>query len=74
MVGPPLLCIEKTFNSLGQRGRRSIPTLSLEPQETEQCPSGILMNKAERIPVDSIILDNSNPRIKHYLEMYTVPK
>lgn len=30
------------------------------------------MNKAERIPVDSIILDNSNPRIKHYLEMYTV--
>ena len=30
------------------------------------------MNKAERILVDSIILDNSNPRIKHYLEMYTV--
>ena len=30
------------------------------------------MNKAERIPIDKIILDNSNPRIKHYLEMYTV--
>ncbi|MCY4623955.1 MAG: ParB N-terminal domain-containing protein [Chloroflexi bacterium] len=30
------------------------------------------MNKAERIPVDRIVLDNSNPRIKHYLEMYTV--
>ena len=30
------------------------------------------MNKAEPIPVDAIILDNSNPRIKHYLEMYTV--
>ena len=30
------------------------------------------MNIAERIPVDKIVLDNSNPRIKHYLEMYTV--
>ena len=30
------------------------------------------MNTAERIPVDQIVLDNSNPRIKHYLEMYTV--
>ena len=30
------------------------------------------MNKAERIPVDNIVLDNSNPRIKHYLGMYTV--
>ena len=30
------------------------------------------MNKAERIPVDDIILDSSNPRIKHYSEMYTV--
>ena len=30
------------------------------------------MNKAERIPVDAIILDESNPRIKNYLEMYTV--
>ena len=30
------------------------------------------MNNAERIPVDEIVLDDSNPRIKHYLEMYTV--
>ncbi len=30
------------------------------------------MNKAERIPIDNIILDDANPRIKHYLEMYTV--
>ena len=30
------------------------------------------MNKAERISVDQIVLDDSNPRIKHYLEMYTV--
>ena len=30
------------------------------------------MKKAERIPVDEIVLDDSNPRIKHYLEMYTV--
>lgn len=30
------------------------------------------MSKAERIPVDEIELDNSNPRIKHYLEMYSV--
>ena len=30
------------------------------------------MNKAERIPVDDIVLDSSNPRIKHYLDMYTV--
>ena len=30
------------------------------------------MNTAARIPVDDIILDDSNPRIKHYLEMYTV--
>lgn len=32
----------------------------------------VVMNKAARIPVDKIVLDNSNPRIKHYLEMYTV--
>ena len=30
------------------------------------------MNTARRIPVDDIVLDNSNPRIKHYLEMYTM--
>ena len=30
------------------------------------------MSQAARIPVDEIILDDSNPRIKHYLEMYTV--
>ena len=30
------------------------------------------MKKAERIPVDAIEFDDSNPRIKHYLEMYTV--
>lgn len=30
------------------------------------------MNKAARIPVDDIVLDKSNPRIKHYLEMFTV--
>ena len=30
------------------------------------------MNKAERIPVDQVVLDESNPRIKTYLEMYTV--
>ena len=30
------------------------------------------MNQAARIPVDKIILDEANPRIKHYLEMYTV--
>ena len=30
------------------------------------------MNKAERVPIDNIILDDANPRIKHYLEMYTV--
>ena len=28
------------------------------------------MRDAEQIPVDEIILDKSNPRIKHYLEMY----
>ena len=32
----------------------------------------VVMNKAARIPVNEIVLDNSNPRIKHYLEMYTV--
>ena len=32
------------------------------------------MNKAARIPVDAIELDISNPRIKHYLEMYAEPK
>lgn len=30
------------------------------------------MNRAQRIPVDDIVLDDSNPRIKHFLEMYTV--
>ena len=30
------------------------------------------MNRATRIPVDEVVFDNSNPRIKHYLEMYTV--
>lgn len=30
------------------------------------------MNKAARIPVDDIVLDDANPRIKHFLEMYTV--
>ena len=30
------------------------------------------MNKAESILVDAIILDTSNPRIKHYLEMYSI--
>ena len=30
------------------------------------------MSTATRIPVDDIVFDNSNPRIKHYLEMYTV--
>ncbi len=30
------------------------------------------MNRATRIPVAEIVFDNSNPRIKHYLEMYTV--
>lgn len=30
------------------------------------------MDKAEPVPIDDIILDDSNPRIKHYLEMYTV--
>ncbi len=30
------------------------------------------MNTARRIPVDDIVLDNSNPRIKYYLEMYTM--
>lgn len=30
------------------------------------------MNTATRIPVDNIDLDESNPRIKHYLEMYTM--
>lgn len=29
------------------------------------------MNTATRIPVDKIVFDNSNPRIKHYLEIYT---
>ena len=28
------------------------------------------MNNAQSIPVDQVILDKSNPRIKHYLEMY----
>ena len=30
------------------------------------------MTKAARIPVDDIELDKSNPRIKHFLEMYTI--
>ena len=30
------------------------------------------MNTAKRIPVDQIVLDNSNPRIKQYLKMYTM--
>lgn len=30
------------------------------------------MNKATRIPIENIELDESNPRIKHYLEMYTI--
>ena len=30
------------------------------------------MNRATRIPVDEVVFDDSNPRIKHYLEMYTV--
>ena len=30
------------------------------------------MSKAARIPVDEIVLDGSNPRIKQYLEIYTM--
>ena len=35
-------------------------------------PQRLFMNKAEPKPVDAIVLDKSNPRIKHYMEMYTV--
>lgn len=30
------------------------------------------MKTATRIPIDEIVFDHTNPRIKHYLEMYTV--
>ena len=30
-----------------------------------------MLNSNSRIPIDEIILDDANPRIKHYLDMYT---
>ena len=30
------------------------------------------MNTSEQIPVQRVVLDKTNPRIKHFLEMYDV--